>query len=95
MRANALVLLAVAIPSAGTTTAPQAPLASGSPASIRIAIKAAHRCGITKVRTQPASGGGGKVSLYSNIDPPDYLKAYKCVEEWVSANSKRLRLTAD
>ena len=94
IRFRTLVLFTLAVPSA-VAASPQAPLATGTPASIRVAIRAAHRCGISKVHTQPTVGRKGNVSLYSDIDPPDYLRAYDCVRSWVLANSKKLRITLD
>lgn len=88
-----VALFALTFPSVSVATVPQQPLATGKPAAIRVAAKAALRCGIAAVRTEPTFRRKGYVSLYANKIQPDFNRAADCMSHWVSANSKRLGLS--
>jgi hypothetical protein len=69
---------------------PQRPLATGNIDSILSVIKAANRCGIVSVRTEPGRAHGA-VRLFVNEDPKQ-RSAFDCADIWIQQNAKWLHL---
>lgn len=77
-------------------TAPQIPLAAGSVESVTQVVIQAHTCGFRRLRIEfrqealPPNAPVGPANLFLDDIPAE--DADRCLDSWITANGKRLRL---
>lgn len=92
MRAGAICVIAL-LGSAATTTAsvPQSPIAAGPFESVVEVLRAAHSCGVQKLRLDSRpSDSQGEARLYLDGETPP--QAMACLTSWTTRSGRRLRL---
>jgi hypothetical protein len=74
-----------------TATTPQAPIAAGPFESIVEVLRAAHVCGVLRLRidSEP-SDFQGEARLFLDQEPT--AEAWTCLNSWTTRSGKRLRL---